>query len=588
MATAAAANDSTERSRPPANDRFTSNMSTTAPAAASSDASDDLMAASQAYQKTEEIRANGDSAGVGPSTSAKKTAAAQPTKPLLQSAAASASSGTPMTSGPSGQGDDLPPLPHLFPRKPMTNEQISGDWQLVASSAAVWRARRNVRAKFEPSTSSSSSSSSAGKKDRAAMQAQWTWLEIASFQAKTLVQRIREDAKAKKMAQSDVDSDEQRGERKMSVEGTLWGAQRTGWWVGASQKNVMAGKLERYLLLTQLPSSLGPSCSRSFSYRPQRPTFQRALGKDVQWEIIGYGTALPASAPLRSPQSRPDWFVAYAHPLPLLHPFISVYFRPQVVRQKPGIVTLLLEDILDALRHAIDPWVEEQEDEGEEVAGGSVGQLAGSSTSEEPEGSHAANAAAAGNVANGAPVQSSSTGRSDHHIPTVQDLQRDGGRGRTRNRTVAPTDAYDSHAHSVGYSAGHGPASTPLIPGATATPSGHGGFGHGQVLNRPVRTSNGDESEGGGGGGSGGGAGGAIQRKTSAAGTMNGHAQSSNGGGATAAAASTATAPSISSATSSKATKAEKKREDLKWAVMHLSSEVRPIRGHLSSSRSPR
>lgn len=311
----------------------------------------------------------------------------------------------------------------------------------------------------------------------------------------------------------------------------------------------------------------------------------------MQWEIIGYGTAMPASASLRSPQSRPDWFVAYAHPLPLLHPFISVYFRPEVVRQKPGIVTLLLEDILDALRHAIDPWVEEQEDEGEEVAGGSVGQLAGSLTSEEPEGSHAANAAAAGNVANGAPNQSSSTGRSDHHIPTVQDLQRDGGRGRTRNRTVAPTDAYDSNAHSVGYSAGHGPASTPLIPGATATPSGHGGFGHGQVLNRSVRTSNGDESEGGGGGGGGGtgGTGGAIQRKTSAAGTMNGHAQSSNGGGATAAAAaSTATAPSISSTTSSKATKAEKKREDLKWAVMHLSSEVRPIRGHLSSSRSPR
>lgn len=353
----------------------------------------------------------------------------------------------------------------------------------------------------------------------------------------------------------------------------------------------MAGRLERYLLLTQLPSSLGPTpspCSRSFSYRPQRPTFQRALGKDVQWEIIGYGTALPASASLRSPQSRPDWFVAYAHPLPLLHPFISVYFRPEVVRQKPGIVTLLLEDILDALRHATDPWVEEQqEDEGEEVAGGSVGPLAGSSTSEEPEGSHAANAAAAGNVANGAPVQSSSTGRSDHHIPTVQDLQRDGGRGRTRNRTVAPTDAYDSNAHSVGYSAGHGPASTPLIPGATATPSGHGGFGHGQVLNRSVRTSNGDESEGGGS---------AIQPKTWAAGTTNGHAQSNNGGEGGGgeggppppAATATTTAPSISSTTSSKATKAEKKREDLKWAVMHLSSEVRPIRGHLSSSRSPR
>lgn len=92
---------------------------------------------------------------------------------------------------------------------------------------------------------------------------------------------------------------------------------------------------------------------------------QKALGKDIRWEVVSYGTASPASRRGSSNTSSIDWFVAYAHPLPLLHPFISVYFRPEVVRDDPDTVTLLFEDIVDALRHATDPWSGSDEGEGE-------------------------------------------------------------------------------------------------------------------------------------------------------------------------------------------------------------------------------
>lgn len=93
------------------------------------------------------------------------------------------------------------------------------------------------------------------------------------------------------------------------------------------------------------------------------------MGKDIHWEVVSYGTASPSASPSLSSHPQPpasiDWFVAYAHPLPFLHPFISVYFRPEVVRDRPDTVTLLFEDIVDALRHATDVWGEDEV--GEEV-----------------------------------------------------------------------------------------------------------------------------------------------------------------------------------------------------------------------------
>lgn len=112
----------------------------------------------------------------------------------------------------------LPPIPHLFPVKSMTASQVTGEWQLVASSAASWRARRNVRAKFTPR------SEGGGEMD-----AEWAFYEIASFQAKTLLQRVHEDAKAKRAAERrrqegrrPEDEEQRSGERRVAVSGRMW------------------------------------------------------------------------------------------------------------------------------------------------------------------------------------------------------------------------------------------------------------------------------------------------------------------------------------------------------------------------------
>lgn len=102
-------------------------------------------------------------------------------------------------------------------------------------------------------------------------------------------------------------------------------------------------------------------------YRPRRTTVQKALGRDIRWEIIAYGTTSPSLASTghsirsdqRPEQAHVDWFVAYVYPQPFLHPFLSIYFRPQVVRDSPDTVAILMEDIVDALHHSLDPSLDE-------------------------------------------------------------------------------------------------------------------------------------------------------------------------------------------------------------------------------------
>lgn len=125
-------------------------------------------------------------------------------------------------------GHELPPLPLLFPIRPMSSDQIQGDWQLIASSTPAWRARRSVQAHFKYATQKPRPSESKGAADHKQMEAEWTYYEIASFQPKTLTQRILEEYKSKQRRKSNSDSPENEqggeheGERKISVCGKMW------------------------------------------------------------------------------------------------------------------------------------------------------------------------------------------------------------------------------------------------------------------------------------------------------------------------------------------------------------------------------
>lgn len=75
------------------------------------------------------------------------------------------------------------------------------------------------------------------------MDAEWIFYEIASFQAKTLVQRVSEDVKARKAAQAaerrrregtveeedDEGLQQRSGERTVSVSGRMWEERRGKW-----------------------------------------------------------------------------------------------------------------------------------------------------------------------------------------------------------------------------------------------------------------------------------------------------------------------------------------------------------------------
>jgi hypothetical protein len=85
---------------------------------------------------------------------------------------------------------------------------------------------------------------------------------------------------------------------------------------------------------------------RSLRYRPDRMTFQKLLGKDIVWEIFGYGSAEDTET--GQEQQRVEWFAAYAHPLPMLHSFVSIYFRPHLL-DDTDTAMVLYEDIIDCL-----------------------------------------------------------------------------------------------------------------------------------------------------------------------------------------------------------------------------------------------
>jgi hypothetical protein len=133
----------------------------------------------------------------------------------------------------------LPSTPHLWPDRHMTLEELRGDWQLVASSLPMWRARRNVVAKFHHLDSPGGSS------NKPRYKSSWSYFEIASYQAKTLLYRVAENRRAKKQQkESQIDGKEedetpdevtdrkleQQGEKKTVVSGVLTNDDgRHGW-----------------------------------------------------------------------------------------------------------------------------------------------------------------------------------------------------------------------------------------------------------------------------------------------------------------------------------------------------------------------
>ncbi|CAO1637595.1 unnamed protein product [Parajaminaea phylloscopi] len=388
--------------------------------------------------------------------------------------------------------DDLPPLPRLFPARRMTASQMQGDWQLIASSAPAWRVRRNVRATFEflPDTAGQSSEQHGqgklGSADRPVapsmpMNARWVYDEVASYQAKTLTQRIKEDWKGKRRSKGSseetADGEAAPGERRISVSGKVW----------------------------EEPSAEG------FVYRPHRATLQKALGKDISWEIIAQG---PASAQPRTGadgEAVVDWFVAYVHPSTFLQPFISIYFRPEIVQHSSAVTSMLFEDLVDVLHHATDPWTDDEDSNTEER-----------STAQEQNQPDLMD----GPTATGSPA---------HSRHTSSDA--DGGRrGRERGR-----------ANGSG-----GDEAAPALSLKKLSSGNHAaGWAHVQRINAGIPSPSGPTAAN-------------HQRPWTSVASSKAHL-------------------SISSASSTKSSqtsgKAAKRRDEIKWSISRLASELRLVRG---------
>lgn len=87
--------------------------------------------------------------------------------------------------------DDEAPTKTLFPDEPLPLSSLQGDWTLIASTAPIWQARRDVGMTISEQSDSSP------------MKATWSFYEIGSFKAKTLLTRIAEHRRHKN-AQRDL------------------------------------------------------------------------------------------------------------------------------------------------------------------------------------------------------------------------------------------------------------------------------------------------------------------------------------------------------------------------------------------------
>ncbi|CAO1636151.1 unnamed protein product [Sympodiomycopsis kandeliae] len=217
----------------------------------------------------------------------------------------------------------LNPAPNhtLFPETPVSLTSLKGRWHLIASSAPIWQARRGVQTEFLDAASNSHTGSQSST-----LKAVWTFYEVASFQSKTLLQRIKEHRKQKKAQQNGNEDCCRPGETKEVQSGDLYEG------VGKEAHN--------------------------FFYTPHGLTLQKALGKQIRWEAIGWGTAQDfldshtyASYRSSHPQEhdRVDWFIAYVHAAALAHSFISIYIRSELISLQPNAYKILYRDIVDEL-----------------------------------------------------------------------------------------------------------------------------------------------------------------------------------------------------------------------------------------------